>query len=244
MGCAMHLTPRSTDDDALAAPLWPRLALAALLVAGVAAFIAAGGPHYLSLETIKEHRAALLEFTQQHYTQALLIALAAYIATTALSIPSGTLFALLLGFLFGRWVATALVLVGAAIGTSLLFLAVRHLFAHAVRRRLGPKATRVEAGFAKNAFGWMLFLRLTPMVPYWLVNLVPAITSIRIGTYALATVLGIVPITLVVTSLGERLGQIESLHDLLAPETLLLLALLGVLALVPVALRQALASRR
>ena len=162
----MHLTPRSTDDEALAAPLWPRLALAALLIAGVAVFIAAGGPHYLSLETIKEHRSALLEFTHQHY-------------------------------------APALILIGAAIGTSLLFLAVRHLFADAVRRRLGPKAARVSAGFAKNAFGWMLFLRLTPMVPYWLVNLVPAITSIRIGTYALATVLGIVPITLVVTSLGD-----------------------------------------
>ena len=240
----MHLTPRSTGDEALAAPLWPRLALVAVLVAGIATFVAAGGPHYLSLETIKEHRAALLEFTQQHYAQALLIALVAYVAATALSMPSGTLFALLLGFLFGRWVATGLILVGAAIGTSLLFLAVRHLLAAAVRRRLGAKARRVEAGFAKNAFGWMLFLRLTPMLPYWLVTLVPAISSIRIGTYALATVLGIVPITLVVTSLGQKLGQIESLHDLLAPETLLLLALLGVLALVSVAVRQALASRR
>ncbi|MEO8741122.1 MAG: VTT domain-containing protein [Casimicrobiaceae bacterium] len=238
------MTPRSTGDEALAAPLWPRLALAAVLLAGIATFIAVGGPHYLSLETIKEHRAALLEFTQQHYAQALSIALIAYVASTALSIPLGTLFALLLGFLFGRWVATALILVGATIGTSLLFLAVRHLFADAVRRRLGPKATRGVAGFAQNAFGWMLFLRLTPLVPYWLVNLVPAITHIRIGTYALATMLGIVPITLVVTSLGQKLGQIESLHDLLAPETLLLLALLGGLALVPVALRQALASRR
>ena len=240
----MRLIPRSTDDEALRLPLWPRLALAAVLVVGVAAFIAAAGPHYLSLEAIKEHRAALLEFTQRHYPKALLIALVAYVATTALSIPSGTLFALLLGFLFGRWVATALILVGAAIGTSLLFLAVRHLFADAIRRRLGPLATRVSAGFARNAFGWMLFLRLTPMVPYWLVNLVPAITSIRLRTYALATVLGIIPITLVVTSLGQKLGQIESLHDLLAPETLILLALLGVLALVPVAVRQALASRR
>ena len=102
----MRLIPRSTDDEVLPLPRWPRLALAALLVAGIATFVAVGGPHYLSLESIKEHRAALLEFTQQHYPQALLIALVAYVATTALSIPSGTLSALLLGFLFGRWVAT------------------------------------------------------------------------------------------------------------------------------------------
>ncbi len=215
-----------------------------MFVAALMAFVAFDGPHYLSLDAIKLHRDALLTFTQDHYARALLIAFVAYVTATSLSIPSTTLFSLLLGFLFGRWVATALIVVGATIGASLLFLAVRYLFADAVRRRLGPMATRIEAGFTRNAFCWMLFLRLTPMVPYFLVNLIPTITGIRVWTYALATMIGIIPVTFVFTNLGQTLGRIDSTRDLLSPEALTALALLGVLALVPVALRYAAWNRR
>ncbi len=208
-----------------------------MFVAALIAFVAFDGPHYLSLDAIKQHRDALLAFTQEHYARSLLIAFAAFVIATSLSIPSSTLFSLLLGFLFGRWVATAVIVVGATIGTSLLFLAVRYLFADAVRHRLGPMAARIEAGFTRNAFCWMLFLRLTPMVPYFLVNLIPTITGIRLRTYALATMIGIIPVTFVFTNLGQTLGRIDSLHDLLSPEALTALALLAVLALIPVALR-------
>jgi uncharacterized membrane protein YdjX (TVP38/TMEM64 family) len=218
--------------------------VATLLAVALAAFLALGGPDYLSLDAIEQHRDALLAFTQAHYAQALLVAFVAYVAATSLSIPSGTLFALLLGFLFGRWVATALIVIGGTIGTSLLFLAVRYLFADAVRNRMGPLARRIEAGFTRNAFSWMLFLRLTPMVPYFLVNLIPTVTGIRLRTYALATMIGIIPVTFVFTNLGQTLGRIESTRDLVSPEVLTALALLGVLALVPVAIRHAAAYRR
>ena len=218
--------------------------LAGVFVAALTAFIAFDGPHYLSLDAIKQHRDALLAFTHDHYSGALLLAFAAFVMATSLSIPSSTLFALLLGFLFGRWVAAAVIVVGATIGTSLLFLAVRYLFADVVRRRLGPMAARIEAGFTRNAFCWMLFLRLTPMVPYFVVNLVPTITGIRLRTYALATMIGIIPVTLVFTNLGQALGHIDSTRDLLSPEALTALALLAVLALVPVGLRYAARTRR
>jgi uncharacterized membrane protein YdjX (TVP38/TMEM64 family) len=223
---------------------WPKLALAALFLAVLAAFFALDGPGYLSLDAIKQQRDDLLAFTQAHYTQALLIAFLAYVIATSFSIPSGTLFALLLGFLFGRWVATATIVVGGTLGTSLLFLTVRYLFAEPIRRRLGPMARKIEAGFTRNAFCWMLFLRLTPMVPYFLVNLIPTVTGIRLRTYALATMIGIVPVTFVFTNLGQTLGRIDSTRDLLSPEVLTSLALLGVLALIPVAVRFAASSRR
>ena len=211
--------------------------MAAVIVGALIAFVALDGPSYLSLEGIKQHRDALLAFTHAHYAQSLLIAFLAYVTATSLSIPSGTLFALLLGFLFGRWVATALIVIGGTIGTALLFLTIRYLFADALRQRLGPRARRVEAGFTRNAFSWMLFLRLTPMVPYFLVNLIPTVTGIRLRTYALATMLGIIPVTFVFTNLGQTLGRIDSMHDLLSPEALTALALLAVMALVPAALR-------
>ncbi len=215
-----------------------------MFLAALVVFFAIDGPHYLSLDAIKHHRDALLAFTQAHYAQALLIAFLAYVTATSLSIPSGTLFALLLGFLFGRWVATALIVVGGTIGTALLFLTVRYLFADAVRDRLGPRTKRIEAGFTRNAFSWMLFLRLTPMVPYFLVNLIPTVTGIRLRTYALATMIGIIPVTFVFTNLGQTLGRIDSTHDLVSPEALTALALLAVMALIPVALRYSATSRR
>jgi uncharacterized membrane protein YdjX (TVP38/TMEM64 family) len=220
------------------------VALAALFAAALIAFVALDGPTYLSLDAIQEQRDALLALTQAHYAETLLIAFLAYVAATSLSIPSGTLFALMLGCLFGPWVATAIIVVGGTIGTSLLFLAVRYLFADAIRRRLGPQAKRIEGGFTRSAFSWMLFLRLTPMVPYFLVNLIPTVTGIRLRTYALATMIGIIPVTLVFTNLGQTLGRIESTSDLLSPEALTALALLGVLALIPVALRYAASNRR
>ncbi len=223
---------------------WPKVALAVVFVAALAAFFALDGPSYLSLDAIKHHRDALLAFTQAHYTQALLIAFLAYVTATSLSIPSGTLFALLFGFLFGRWVATALIVIGGTIGTSILFLTVRYLFADALRQRLGPRAKQVEAGFTRNAFSWMLFLRLTPMVPYFLVSLIPTVTGIRLRTYAIATMIGIIPVTFVFTNLGQTLGRIDSTRDLLSPEALTALALLAVLALIPVALRYSAINRR
>ena len=140
--------------------------------------------------------------------------------------------------------ATGLIVIGGTIGASLLFVTVRYLFADAIRRRLGPRAKRVEDGFTRNAFSWMLFLRLTPMVPYFLVNLIPTVTGIRLRTYALATMIGIIPVTFVFTNLGQTLGRIDSTRDLLSPETLTALALLGVLALIPVVLRYSAHIRR
>jgi uncharacterized membrane protein YdjX (TVP38/TMEM64 family) len=253
MACATRLIRKSTSDSPGASRQkggrgadrpWPKFALALLLVAALVVFVAFDGLSYLSLDAIKLRRDALLSFTQAHYGQALAIAFGAYVAATSFGIPSGTLFALLLGFLFGRWVATGLIVIGGTIGASLLFVTVRYLFADTIRQRFGPRAKRIEDGFTRNAFSWMLFLRLTPMVPYFLVNLIPTVTGIRLRTYALATLIGIIPVTFVFTNLGQTLGRIDSTRDLLSPETLTALALLGVLALIPVVLRYAAYVRR
>jgi uncharacterized membrane protein YdjX (TVP38/TMEM64 family) len=144
---------------------------------------------------------------------------------------------LTMGFVFGRWVGTVLAVLAATIGATIVFLAARYIFADAARKRLGALGEKINAGFTKNAFSYLLFLRLVPVFPFFLVNLAPAFTSIPLRTYVLGTFLGIIPGTFVFVNLGQTLGRIDSLQGLVSGETLGAFALLGLFALVPVALR-------
>jgi uncharacterized membrane protein YdjX (TVP38/TMEM64 family) len=220
-----------------------KLLIAALFIGALIAFFALGGQDYLSLETIKRNRDALLAFTNAHYATALLIAFLVYAGATAFSVPGGLVLSLTMGFLFGRWVGTALVVVAATVGATLVFLAARYLFADAARKRMGTLGEKINAGFTQNAFSYMLFLRLVPLFPFFLVNLAPAFTTIPLRTFVLATAIGIVPATFVFVNLGQALGRIDSLHGLVAPEVLGGLALLAVFALIPVIV-QKMRSRR
>jgi len=215
-----------------------RVVLALLFAAAVAAFFALGGYRYLSLDTIKDNRDALLAFTQAHHAQALAIAFAVYVAAAAFSLPGGLLLSLTCGFLFGRWAGTVLVVLAATIGATLLFVAARYVFADAARKRLGALGEKINAGFTRDAFSYMLFLRLVPAFPFFLVNLAPAFTSIPLRTFVLATFIGIIPGTFVFVNLGETLGRIDSLQGLVSWETLGAFALLGILALVPIVVRR------
>lgn len=217
--------------------VWVRIALLAVFAGGVAAFFALGGQHYLTLETIKANRDALLRFTEANFATALLIGFFVYAGAVAFSLPGGLLLSLTMGFVFGRWVGTALVVVAATIGAVILFLAARYIFADAARRRLGALGEKINAGFTENAFNYMLFLRLVPVFPFFLVNLAPAFTSIPLRTFALATFLGVIPGTFVFVNLGEALGRIDSLQGLVSWQTGGAFALLGAFALVPILLR-------
>lgn len=212
--------------------------LLAVFVGGIAAFFALGGQHYLSLDTIKANRDALLQFTHNHFVAALACAFLIYVAAVAFSLPGALILSLTVGFVFGRWVGTALAVVAATTGATIVFLAARYIVADAARRRLGALGEKINAGFTAGGFNYMLFLRLVPVFPFFLVNLAPAFTSIPLRTYFLATLLGIIPGTFVFVNLGETLGRIESLQGLVSVETLGAFALLGMLALVPIIIRK------
>jgi uncharacterized membrane protein YdjX (TVP38/TMEM64 family) len=228
----------AADDDATTAPpergRWVRVVLLVVFIGTVVAFVVLDGQRYLRLDTIKAHRDALLLFTQQHFAASLAIAFLVYAGAVAFSIPGGLLLSLTMGFLFGRWVGTVLVVAAATVGATLVFVAARYIFADAARKRLGDLGKRINAGFTANAFQYMLFLRLVPVFPFFLVNLAPALTTIPVRTYALATLIGIVPASFVFTNLGQSLSRIETLEGLVSGETLGALALLGLLALLPV----------
>jgi len=216
-------------------PTAVKVAILAIFVGGIVAFFAFGGQRYLSLETVKANRDALVAFADRHFVAALAIAFLVYAGAVALSLPGGLVLSLAAGFVFGRWVGTALVVVAATVGATLVFLAARYLFADAARRKLGTTGAKISAGFAENAFSYLLFLRLVPLFPFFLVNLAPAFTSVPLRTYVLATLIGIVPGTFVYVNLGQALGHIDSLQGLVSRDTLVAFGLLGLFALAPVA---------
>lgn len=214
---------------------WLKIAIAALFIGGLVLFFALGGHRYLSLETIKSNRDAFLSFADQHFVAAIAIAFAIYAGATALSFPGATVLSLTVGFVFGRWLGTAIVVVAATVGATVAFFAARYLFAGAAEKRLGPLGKKINDGFTENAFAYLLFLRLVPAFPFFLVNIASAFTAIPVRTYVLATLIGIIPGAFIYVNLGQTLGRIDSLEGLVSSETLLAFALLGLSALLPVA---------
>ena len=128
--------------------------------------------------------------------------------------------------------------VGATTGATLAFLTARYLLRDWVERKFGDRLEPIQAGFAKNAFSYLLTLRLIPIFPFFLVNLVSGLTRVNLGAYVVATALGIIPGTFVYAYAGRQLGTINSLKEIASPNVLLAFTLLGLLALVPVLYRR------
>jgi uncharacterized membrane protein YdjX (TVP38/TMEM64 family) len=234
----------ASDSPSGAARGWRgKVALLGLLALVVIAFFALDAQRYLSLDSVKVHRDALLAFTNTHVIVALAIAFVVYVLATAFSVPGGLVLSLTMGFLFGRWVGTVLIVIAATIGATLVFSAARYLFADAARRRMGALGEKINAGFTENALNYLLFLRLVPLFPFFLVNLAPAFTTISLRTFVLGTLIGIIPGSFVFANLGQTLGRIDSLAGLLSMETIAAFILLGLLALVPVVVRKVRAAR-
>ena len=229
---------RRTAAPSSGGTLWIKVSIAALFVGALIAFFALGGQKYLTLETIKGNRDALVGYTSDHYVAALAIAFAVYTIAVACSLPGAVVLSLTCGFLFGKWVGTLVILGAATAGATLVFLAARYLVADWARNKMGSVGRKINEGFNANAFSYMLFLRLVPAFPFFLVNLAPAFTSVPLSTYVLATAIGIIPGSFVFANLGETLGTIDSLSGLISRETLIAFALLGVLALVPIIVRK------
>ncbi|MDD4906718.1 MAG: VTT domain-containing protein, partial [Methylobacter tundripaludum] len=162
-----------------------------------------------------------------------------YSLSTALSLPGGTVLSLLLGLLFGRWMGTLLIVISATLGATALFWLARYLLSDWAEQRLRSNtlAKKLLDGFQADAFNYLLFLRLVPAFPFWLVNLAPAFTPVSLRIYVMTTFIGIIPGSFVFANLGQSLGSIQRLDQLLSTQTLLAFSLLGVLSLLPVWLK-------
>ena len=215
----------------------------AVLVAFIGAAFAFHLDRYLSLDVLRQNRAHLTAFVSEHGVAAGLGYVIAYIGVVALSLPGAAFMTLAGGFLFGVVVGATLTVIGATLGATLLFLIARSAVGDALRERAGPFVARMAEGFGKNAFNYLLFLRLVPVFPFWAVNLAPALLGMRLIPFIVATALGIIPGTIVYSAFGAGLGQIfdaggeVDLRSVFSPTLIAALVGLGVLSLVPVLVR-------
>jgi uncharacterized membrane protein YdjX (TVP38/TMEM64 family) len=209
--------------------------LAVLVVAGVV-FVIAGGHRYLTFSALAGNRTWLCDLVARWGYAAAALYIASYAAVIALSVPGGAILTIAGGFLFGTWLGALCAIVGATLGAGGIFLAARAGLG-GLAQRAGPFIGKLEAGFRADAFNYLLFLRLVPLFPFWLVNLVPALAGVGLPTFLLATFVGIIPGTFVYASLGGGLGRVVEQPDLTIlfhPSVLGPIVGLAVLALIPV----------
>ncbi len=211
-----------------------------VLVLGLIAFFAFGLDEYVSLEVLKENRQALLDYVAQNAALASIVFLLVYAVAIAFSIPGGALLTIVGGFMFGIVWGASLVVVGATIGATCVFLAAKTALGDTLREKAGPWMAKLEAGFQENATSYLITLRLVPVAPFWLVNLAPAFFGVRLPIFVITTFFGIIPGTVVYTSVGNGLGATfdaggePDLGIIFKPEILLPLIGIALLSLVPV----------
>ena len=199
---------------------------------------------FVSLEALSENRDRLVGFVDRHAVLAPVLYALGYALAVALSIPGAIILTIAGGFLFGTWLGTALVVTGATVGATIVFLIARTALGDFLRAKAGPRIRRMEAGFREDAFNYLLVLRLIPIFPFWLVNIVPAFLGVSTGTYVLATLLGIIPGSFVFAGVGNGLGAVleaggdPDLGLLFEAEVLLPIVGLAVLAILPVVYRK------
>jgi uncharacterized membrane protein YdjX (TVP38/TMEM64 family) len=226
-----------------------RLWLALGAVALLAALRFTGLGDFLSLDTLARHREALAEFVAANRVVAALAYVAVYALAVALSFPGGVILTLAGGFLFGAALGTLLTVTGATVGATGAFLFAKAVFGEQALDRLGPRAQGLAEAIRRNAASYLLVLRLVPLFPFFLVNLVPAFVGVRLPVYVLTTFVGIIPGTTVFSLTGAGLGNILDaggtldLRSVLSPEILAGLFGLALLSLAAIPLKNRFASR-
>ena len=212
--------------------------LPVILLSGVAGFFTTDLSELITWATIARHYAEINHFIEQNQFISYFWFTLFYVAVVAFSLPIASLLTLAAGALIG-WPSIGLIVVAATAGASLLFMASRNLLRDFFHARAGPFFANLEDGFAKNAFGYLLFLRLVPAAPFWAVNILPAFTSIRLTQFIGATAIGIIPGTSAYVAVGRGFdhllarGETPNLAVLNTPHIWLPLTGLALLALLP-----------
>lgn len=246
---------------AASSQFWRRT-LPPLVVAGLLALVLLNGWHrHLTLENIVAARDRFQSLLTEHLLVALLGYILVYAAAVALSVPGALILTLSGGLMFGWLLGGAAAVVGASTGAVILFLVARTAFGETLRAKAGPSLVRVVDGFRRDAMSYLLFLRLVPVFPFFMVNIAAALLGVPLRTYVIATVLGIIPATFAFASIGAGLDSIVGAakaeqaaciaakgaalcpltltpKSLVTREILIALTLLGIVSLIPVAYKK------
>lgn len=215
--------------------LLPLLAILAVLLLA----LALGWHRHLSWAALAAAQADLQAHVDARPLASAVAYVVFYAAAVAVSIPGAVVITVTGGLLFGTIVGTALAVAGATLGAVLLFLAARSAAGPLLAARAAPLLGRIRPGLERDGFAYLLAARLIPVLPFWLINLAPALAGMRLAPFALATFLGIIPGTAVFASIGAGLGhvleagQTPDLGLILSPPVLLPFVALAALSLAP-----------
>jgi uncharacterized membrane protein YdjX (TVP38/TMEM64 family) len=210
--------------------------------------LAGGAQRYMSITTIVEHKAELLAWVRGHEVAAPLLFTMLFAISVACSVPVFAVFAVLSGYLFG-YPGAFYTLVGSTLGAAGVHLAARGAIGDWLLRRAGPLVGKLAAGFRRDAFFYLLAIRLAAVFPFFVVNLVPATVGMRLAPFMIATAIGMIPMSLVFAILGRGLdavfaaGGAPDLGSVLEPHILAPMLLAAALSLLPIALRRLMARR-
>lgn len=230
---AANSSPRAVRARKTAKRLVPLLLLAAV----IGLFFAFDGDQLLMVQTLSDNREALMAIVHERAVLSVVVFIVVYTLVTATAVPGSAVLTIAGGFLFGIVFGTLWVLIGATAGATILFTLARTTFGDALRSKAGPALKKMEAGFQQNAFSYLLSLRLVPLFPFFLINIVPAFLGVSTRTYVAATFLGIIPGAFVFASIGAGLGSVFdmmmefSLKNAVTPEIIIALVSLSVLSL-------------
>jgi len=211
-----------------------------LLAVGLAAFFVFDLNQYVSLDALKTHRETLQSWVVNYGVLTAAIFMLVYALAVAFSVPGAVFITIAGGFMFGPYLGTVYVVVGATIGAVGVFLAAKNALGDVLRARAGPAIKRMEAGFRENEMSYLLILRLVPLFPFWLVNLVPAFLGVSLRTYTIGTLLGIIPGAFVYALVGDGAGAVLdaggdlNLGIIFEPRFLAPIIGLAVLACIPI----------
>jgi uncharacterized membrane protein YdjX (TVP38/TMEM64 family) len=255
---------KTASEGARGAALWLKRLWPLLLLFAAGAFVLAmGWQRYLTLEKLAENREVLRAYIDANMLLSLAAFIALYAATVALSLPGGAVLTIAGGLLFGWLLGGVASVVAATIGAVTVFLIAKSALGDVLAARAGPWLSRFREGFQEDAFSYLLFLRLVPIFPFWLVNLAPGLLGVSFATYVVTTILGIIPGTFAYSLAGDGLDSVieaqQAAHQsclakmgaggqescpymldpgaLLTPELIAGLVALGLVALVPVAVK-------
>ena len=189
---------------------------------------------FLTLTALKANRQVLLDYYTAHPLVMVAGFMTIYILTTALSLPGAAILSLAAGAIFGSIMGTLYAIIAATLGATLAFLLTRYLLRDVVLNKFGNKLEGMNRELESRGFGYLLFLRLVPVFPFFLINLAAGLTRLPLRTFFFATMIGIIPGGFVYVNAGASLATIDSLAGIASPRVLGSFALLGLFALIPV----------
>ncbi|WP_429029706.1 FAD-dependent oxidoreductase [Aeromonas veronii] len=221
-----------------------RLLLVLVMGSLIGTFFALDLGRYLTLDALQAQQAAVAQWVDSHFVSASLLFVLIYVLSTALSLPGASLLTLGGSAVFGVAWGLLLVSFASTLGATLAFLSARFLLRDWVTVRFGDKLATFQSGMAKEGAFYLLSLRLIPIFPFFLVNLLMGLTPIRVSTYYWVSQLGMLPGTFVYVLAGSELGQLTSTGNILSPGLMVALTLLGLMPWLVKKLTAKLALRR